>query len=189
MREIGCEFWKEFASNSVLNAERIVQRDMTGAFKSIEGMLARHGFDLCFDLTWERDCAALILTPESSKQLALVVDSLLDCRPPIAGWVFYGRRQRKRFGDVVAFIRNIYGVNIELCTFDLSGESPGFRATMFCDDLNELEPDEVGGLVATTIEHLLGECVSMNRIASSSGRAGAGSLTPRQFVEAVDQSF
>jgi hypothetical protein len=175
-------FWRAFQREAAQLADYVASGQMRRAFDRVEALLQEQSFDYCFDIT--KDVAAvLILTPEGNREAAERIDHLLAKRPSIPGWRFYGRRQRKCVDDAFAFVRHIWGCDISDATFDL--KPPG-EVTLYSRALGGLDPGKIEGIIATFLDHALGESVVMSRVTGVSGSAvGAGQYSADAMVRLV----
>jgi len=176
------DFWRAFGAEAVALATRVTSGDLRGVFQRVETLLLEHGFDFCFDLTEEGHEAALVLTPEGDPVQARRIDELVHSRPEIPGWRVYGRRQRKPLADAVAVVRNIYDVDVSDATFDLRETPRGFEVTMRSKAVRNLKTEEAQGLIATFLDHAVGEAVVMERVAGLVAGQGRGRLSVAALV-------
>lgn len=181
------QFWLSFVDSSARLRELITAGRLDDAFDRIESLLARSGYDLICEITQEDDDAVLILTPEGDPKQASEIDSLLGRRPTIAGWRFYGRRQRKPVQDAFVFVRHIFGVDVRDARFLIERDRAKWKVTMYSQALTSMEPDERNGVVRTFLWHALGEDLVMSRISSVHSLVAAGSrvglLEPGELVQ------
>jgi hypothetical protein len=164
-------------------ASKIATGDLGGSFQRVEAMLREHDFDFCFELTEEGQNAVLVLTPEGDLEQARRIDNLLEARPRIDGWLFYGRRQRKPWSDALVFVRHIYGADLSDATFEVKETSQSFEVVMWSKAVSGLTDDEARGLVSTLLDHAVGEEVVMARVAGVVAYAeGTGCMAPSALI-------
>lgn len=179
-------FWREFADDAPVLAQMVNANNLREAFKRIEAMLHRYGFEFCFELTEEGRDAVLVLTPEGDQKQARAIDKLIEVNPGIAGWRIYGRRKQKTLEDVYAFVAHIYGLNVSDATFDILETARGREVIMWSDALSGLSDDEARGLVATFLDHAVGEDVAMSNVDRVDGRFGRnGALSAAAMVARI----
>lgn len=178
----GALFWRAFQAEAEQLAGFVRSGQLRRAFERVEDLLQRHGQDCCFDITMDGE-AVLILSPEGDPEEAARIDSLLRERPEIPGWRFFGRRQKKPVQDAFAFVRHIWGRDISDATFDVSGSG---EVTVYSKGLAGLEQEKVEGVIATFLDHALGESVAMSRVTGVAGRStGAGRHAAEAMVKIV----
>ncbi|KAF0240446.1 MAG: hypothetical protein FD180_4933 [Planctomycetota bacterium] len=157
------------------------------AFKRIEDLLESNGFDYCFDLTQENDHAVLVLTPEGDSDVAKHIDELVSAFPGIPGWVVHGRRQRKLLPDAMALVLRIYGIDIGDATFDVRRGERGIEVAMHCAAAVSLPSDVSKGMLATFLDHAIGEATVMNSITRFAVLGGGGTLSSTELVDELDR--
>jgi hypothetical protein len=177
-------FWSEFASEASALAQMMIVNNLREVFQRIEAMLYKYGFEYCFELTEDEHDAVLVLTPEGDHEQARAIDKLIEAKPDIPGWRIYGRRQQKPLADVFTFIAHIYGLNVRDATFDILKTAHGREVTMWSDAIKSLSDEEARGLVATFLEHAIGEDIVMSNVGRIDGRFGRkGALSSTALVE------
>jgi hypothetical protein len=179
------DFWQAFGAEEAALADRITAGNLRQAFERVESLMQEHGFDFSFELTEEDGKAVLVLTPEGDQEQARRIDQLLQASPGITGWRLYGRRQRKPLKDAFAFVRNIYGVDISHATFDIQETPKGYEVTMHSKAVKGLPVAEAEGLVATFLDHAVGEEVVMARVRRLAAHDGLGHLSPAALVASL----
>lgn len=179
-------FWLRFKPDAGLLHEALLQNQTRDVFRRIEQILQECGHDYCFDVTSDNRTAILIFSPEGDAATAQDIDKLLKAGPPIPGWLFFGRRQKKPLNDALAIIRNMYGVDLQDATFDLTDSQSELVVTMFSPQVEKLTPNGAKGLVATFLDHAIGEDFSMRHVSRMEARAkGVGPLRAAAFVDAI----
>jgi hypothetical protein len=179
------DFWHAFGTEAATLARTIAAGNMREAFQRIESLLREHGFDFCFELTEEGGEAVLVLTPEGDHEQAGRIDRLLEATRGVPGWRIYGRRQRKPLKDAFAFVRTIYGLDVSDATFDIRDTPKGYEVTMRSKAVKGLTGSEARGLVATFLDHAVGEDVVMERVAVLHADDGLGHLSPASLVASL----
>jgi hypothetical protein len=176
-------FWRAFRAEAALLAQLTASGQMRRVFDRVETLLQEHGLDFCFDLTQDGEAAMLILTPEGDREQAKRIDDLLEKRPDIAGWRFFGRRQRKTIDDAFVFVRRIWGCDISDATFDVE---PSGEVTLYSKGLQGFDTDTTDGVIATFLDHALGESVAMSRVTGVTGATeGIGRYSAEAMVRFV----
>lgn len=181
-KDSAAAFWRAFEAEAAALAATIAAGNLRDAFQRVESLLNENGFDFSFELTEGDDEAVLVLTPEGDQEQARRIDQLIHARPAIPRWRFYSRRQRKPLADAIAFVRRIYDRDVSDATFDLRDTASGYEVTMHSKAVEGLKAEEAHGLVATFLDHALGEDVVMARVASLAARPGRGRLSPASLV-------
>ncbi len=181
------DFWAAFRAEADELARKIAAGDLRGPFQRVESLLDEHGLQFCFDLTEEGHDAVLVLTPEGDHEQARLVDDLLGAMPPIAGWRVYGRRQRKPLKDAFTFVRHVYGRDVSDATFSLQEADAGVVVTMHSAAMGGLSDEEVAGLVATFLDHALGEDVVMDRVSGVAAGDGSGHLSAQDLITSLSR--
>lgn len=179
------DFWSAFRVGADELARQIATGDLRGAFQRMESLLDEHGLQFCFELTEEGSDAVLVLTPEGDQEQAQLIDDLVGAMPPIAGWRVYGRRQRKPLRDAFTFVRHVYGRDVSDATFSLRETPEGVVVTMHSAAMSGLAEEEVEGLIATFLDHALGEDVVMDRVNGLAAGGGRGHLSPEELVTSL----
>jgi len=179
------DFWRAFCVEADTLTAMIVAGHLRGAFQRVESLLQEHGFDYCFELTHEGCETVLVLTPEGDHEQAQCIDHLVEAKPELSGWRVYGRRQRKTLEDAFAFVRHIYNLDVSDATFDLRETPEGYKITMYSKAMRGLTAQEAYGLVATFLDHAVGENVVMARVIGFSAQEGVGRLSAAALVSAL----
>jgi len=185
MKDAKHKFWQAFVAQANSLARSVTGRDFANAFQRIESLLQKYGFDFCFELTEEGGDAVLVLTPEGDRAEASRIDDLLKARPEITGWRFYGRRQRKPLEDAFVFVRHVYDLDVSDATFDLRATERGQEVTMYSDAIEGLAQEAAEGLIATFLDHAVGEDIVMKKVARLIPGSGRGQLSPPELVEGL----
>lgn len=179
------DFWRVFDAEASDLATKIAAGDLRGAFSRVESLLDAHGLGFCFELTQEGRDAVLVLTPEGDEDQARQIDAFVQLSPGIAGWRVYSRRQRKPLNDVYAFVRHIYDLDVTDATFDLRESPQGDVVTMHSKAVQGLTEEQAQGLVATFLDHAVGEGVVMASVGGMSATDGLGELSAEALVAAL----
>ena len=75
-------------------------------------------------------------------------------------------------------MRHLYGVDVADASYDVAPEGGGYRVTMYCSAFATFAPGETAGLIATLLDHALGEDLAMASVSAADGRvAGRGALS------------
>jgi hypothetical protein len=185
------EFWQRFCLQADEIREQLMKRNLPAAFESVERILNAAGFDFAFELTFDGGAGVLILTPEGDARSAHAIDQLLDARPSVPRWRFFGRRQRKPIQDAVTFVRRLYERDIDDARFLISPAGDKVDVTMFSSAMDDLAGDEREGLVATFLDHALGEDRVMSKIrfmkGSSHPDVGPHLLTKEEAIDSLSR--
>jgi hypothetical protein len=178
-------FWEAFFAEAA--SVKATLREKPGlACDRVAALLADHGFEYAFDLSLEEgNDAVLVLSPEGDPAAAREIDALLESRPHLEGWKFHGRRQAKDLEDALAIVRRTYGVDARGLRVAATAEDERLAVEMWGPALRLLRADDRESLVATLLDHLLGEERVMRERIAASGRVGAPGvrgLDLRSFV-------
>lgn len=179
-------FWEAFSTMSGELGQDVASGKLREAFQRVDALLQGLDLDFCFELTREGDTAVLVLTPEGDPQKGSMIDALVAAKPEIPGWRVYRRRQRKPLKDALAFVRRIYGLDLSDATFDLRGSPGRYEVVMHSKVAEGLAPDEAYGLVATFLDHAIGEEVVMARVSRmEASQSAGGHFSAEELVAAV----
>jgi hypothetical protein len=180
-------FWRSFEQHAVEIRELLSRDEMNLAFSAVEEVMRSCGLDLAFDLTTAPlGGALLVLTPEGDPVQAQIIDELVDAAPPIEGWTVVGRRERKPVSDALAFVRHIYGIDISGARFDVTEAEGKYQVTMHEPACGHLTEEERIGLLATYLDHALGEDLVMRRIAQMDIHVGSGgAMSGSEMVQKI----
>lgn len=157
-------FWESFLTNSKELYEKIEFNDNTRVLNIVNKIIQDSNFDFAFDITQENEHAVLILSPEGDHKIANVIDSILENKPEISNWKFYGRRQKKDLEDAYVIVEHIFGVNIEDSKFEIIPDGIYYDVIMYSDIVEEFDEDESTDLIETFLYHAIGESVFMDKI-------------------------
>jgi hypothetical protein len=185
------EFWEGFRLQADGIREHLMKHNLPAAFESVERILNAAGFDFAFELTFDSGTGVLILTPEGDARSAHAIDQILNVRPSVPGWRFFGRRQPKPLQDAVAFVGRLYERDIADARFLFTSVGDKIDVTMFSSALDDLANDEREGLVATFLDHAIGEDRVMSKIrfmkGSSHPDVGPHLLTKEEAVDRLSR--
>ena len=158
-------------------------------FEEIDGLLKDCRLPFCFDITENESSCLFIFSPEGEESVAIMIDDLVVSAPEIPQWKVFGRRQRKPFDDVCAFIRHLYLVDLSMSRFRLTQRADGLYVQIFISPDADLTTDERQGLINTFLWHVYGEDVVMaNHITGEAILATPslhGSLSATEFARSL----
>lgn len=157
------KFWQRFSRIAEILRQKILSDELRFAFYEVEKVLQECEYHFAFELTHDGHNAILILTPEGDQTIAAQIDSLLAGKPAIDSWIIYGRRQKKTIKDAFTFIHHIYGIDISDCKFSMTESIEGLKINLASRSIEGLSGEERQGLVATLLDHLVGEEVMMTK--------------------------
>jgi hypothetical protein len=159
------EFWEEFKKDASILHCQLISGEVSLAFSRIDVMLRDAGLDFAFDLTSDADdIAKLVLTPEGDPVQANAIDALLQQAPSVPDWRFLGRRERKPLPDAFVIVSYIYDIDLRDALFLATKKDGRYGITMFMVGVDHLSEDEKSGLIATFLDHALGESYVMEHV-------------------------
>jgi hypothetical protein len=181
------QFWSEFAKAADKLHTLVLDGEVRRAFDRIEAILRRSGQSFICEVTGQDEKAVLAFTPEGDPAVAAQIDAFLSEMPQLPRWRVYGRRQRKPLADAFAFVAHIYGLALDEARFVPQREREGVTVTMFSDAVKDLSPDVARGLLATFLDHAVGEELMMSKITRMETKTAAQLLPGRSDVLAPAQ--
>jgi len=187
MSDSAAVFWRTFEEKAGHIRKLILSGKHREAFNMVEHLLADHGYDFSFDLTEQDGLTVMILSPEGDRSEAARIDSLIASKPPMPKWIVYGRRQRKPLEDVYAIIRHIYDLDVEDAKFVTEDAPGGLNIMMYSKAFVGLNDEESKGLVATCLDHALGEDFVMSQIGGMRGSPAGNSsgMSARELIDSL----
>lgn len=163
-------FWSDFVKVAGSLRCQVQKGNLRFAFDTIESLLSTHGYHFAFEITESGSDVVIAFTPEGDPAAAKSIDNLVAHHPRLDGWKIYTRRQRKHLKDAVAFVLEIYGRDTSDAKFEVRNCAGCYFLTLVSSAIAGLTSEEVDGLSATLLDHLLGEEFVMTHIGAISTR-------------------
>jgi hypothetical protein len=157
------DFWTMFGKRARKWANLLHSGRTQEAFEDIDRVLSDRGYDFPFDLTSDDEHCIITFSPEGDPELASEIDTLVKSAPTIVGWQIFGRRQRKELADAYAIVANLYDADVSQATFQILKHRGDIQVVMYFPNAKQLGEDEQAALVATFLDHAVGEDLVMSR--------------------------
>jgi hypothetical protein len=181
-------FWNLFSEEKDELYTQIISGNVRPAYERIGEFATLANFPYVYEVTSDADNAILIFTPESDRDIAIVIDSFVAAAPALPRWKIFNRRQAKPVEDAFAMLENVYEVDVRDATFSMEQGSAGFDVVMYSKAADILGEEEKEGFVSFFLEHAIGEANAMafvgRRAIHAHDRRGIA-LSPHDFVTRV----
>lgn len=157
-------FWQWFADHHLEILEIMGGRRDGKVTDLIDEALARHGLSITYEVTEGLYGGEITFTPCGDPVAAAFIDRFVAEAPTFDTWVIYSRRQRKSLQSALAFVKAVHGIDIQDAHFQVRFREGVYHLRFMHDGLLALGEDVRYAVVATFLDHALGEAVAMNFI-------------------------
>jgi hypothetical protein len=159
-------FWQWFADHQLEILEIMAGRRPGRVTDVLDDALRGRNLNFVYEVTEGTFGGELTFTPEGDAAVAKVLDRFVAMAPSFDTWVVHSRRQQKPISAALAFTKAIHGIDLHGLHLNVRKLSGQYHLQFIHPELAALGDDRRFAVVATFLDHALGEALSMSVIGS-----------------------
>lgn len=157
-------FWQWFADKNSEILEIMGGRREGKVTEMIDSALSANGLSITYEVTEGLYGGELTFTPCGDPAAAAFIDRFVAGAPTFDTWVIYSRVQRKSLKAALAFVKAVHGIDLEGTHLQVRSAGGVYHLRFMHSALAQLDEEQRFAVVATFLDHALGEAVAMNCI-------------------------